>query len=92
MKHNAIHPIDDVQEEIYLDGHRIDTYQGSGYHNITEAIDTAYEASDRTNNPADDYVYRVTNLPTGTVARYRINAGDHVVILPEESAEPTTIQ
>lgn len=84
MTHNTIHNADDVMVEIYLDGHKIDTYQGSGYHNIAQAIENAYDGSDRTNNPAEDYVYKITNLTNGTSARYRINAGRHAVILPEE--------
>lgn len=35
-------------------------------------------------NRMEDYVYTVTDLTTGTTARYRINAGGHVRILPEE--------
>lgn len=84
MTHNTIHPIDDVKIAIYLDGHKIDTYQGSGFHTLEEAIKNAYEGSDRTNVPDEDYVYEVTNMSSGTHARYRINAGGHVVILPEE--------
>ena len=84
MTHNTIHPIDDVRIDIYLDGHKIATYQSSGFHTVDEAIKNAYVGSDRTNGTDDDYVYNVTNVTTGTHARYRVNAGDHAVILPEE--------
>ena len=40
-----------------------------------------YQGTDRS---AEDYVFTVTNLTNGTSARYRINAGHHEVILPEE--------
>lgn len=48
------------------------------------AVEAAYEGSNATHNPIEDYVWRVTNLSTGTSARYRVDAGGHLRILPEE--------
>ena len=83
MTQNRIHPIDEVMIEIYEEGKKVDTYQGSGFHTIDEAVRNAYEGSDRTGNPIEDYVFRVTDLATGTSSRYRVNAGDNLKILPE---------
>lgn len=81
---NRIHPADDVMVEFYFDGKKIDTYEGSGYHTVDEAIRNAYDGSERANVNIEDYVFRVTNLSTKTSARYRVDAGDKVKILPEE--------
>lgn len=84
MTHNAIHPQDEIKIEMYLEGRNVYTYQGTGFHNIEEVIDACYNASSLTDRSAEDYVFTVTNLTNGTSARYRINAGHHEVILPEE--------
>lgn len=84
MNTNRIRPIDDVKVDIYFNGEKIDGYQGSGYHTVEEAVTAAYESSDRTRLGDEDYVYRVTNLTTGSTARYRFNAGENLKILPEE--------
>lgn len=81
---NRIRPIDDVLVELYFDGKKIDAFEGSGFHTIDEAVRNAYEASERTNVNIEDYVFRVTNLADHTSARYRVNAGGNVKILPEE--------
>lgn len=83
MTENRLHPIDDVLVELYFDGKKIDTFQGSGFHTVDEAIHNAYEGSERANVNIEDYVFRVTDLAKGTSARYRINAGGNVKILPE---------
>lgn len=84
MTTNRLHPADDVLVELYFDGKKIDAYEGSGFHTIDEAIRNAYDGSERANVNIEDYVYRVTNLADNTSARYRINAGGNVKILPEE--------
>lgn len=81
---NRIHNIDDVRIVMYLDGREVDAHQGSGYHTVDEAVRDAFNASSRTNMPIEDYVFRVTDLSNDTTARYRINAGGHLRILPEE--------
>ena len=86
METNRIHPIDDVMIEIYEEGHRVGAIQRSGFNNVSEAVEAAYEGSRATHNPIEDYVWKVTNLSTGTSARYRVNAGGHLRILPEEHA------
>ncbi len=84
MTQNRIHPINEVMIEIYEEGKKVDTYESSGFHTVEEAVRNAYEGSDRTNNPIEDYVFRVSDLATGTSARYRVNAGGNLKILPEE--------
>lgn len=84
MTQNRIHPQDDIHVDLYDEGKKIDAYQGSGYHSVEEAVTAAYEGSSRNNLNIEDYVFRVTNLTTGTSARYRVNAGGHLRILPEE--------
>lgn len=84
MTANRIHPIDDVLVELYFDGKKVDTYEGSGFHTVEQAIQNAYDGSERANVNIEDYVFRVTNLADHTSARYRINAGGNVKILPEE--------
>ena len=48
MIQNRIRPIDSVETLIFDEGKKIDTYQGSGYHTISEVINNAYDGSDRT--------------------------------------------
>lgn len=79
---NHINPLDDVRVEIYEDGKKVDTYQGSGFHTLDEAVTNAYEGS-RQRNGIEDYIFTVENLSTGTSARYRIDAGGHLRIIPE---------
>lgn len=86
--HNRIAPIDDVRVEIINnDGKVVDVYQGSGYRTISEAIIAAYEGTAYAHLDARDYVYNVVNLTTGTESRYRLNAHDNVVILPEKTGQ-----
>lgn len=81
---NRIKPIDDVRVEIIDDeGKKVDAYQGSGYHTVEEAVMAAYEGTADAHLDARDYVYVVKNLTTGSEARYRFNAHDHLRILPE---------
>lgn len=84
MAVNRIRPIDDVLVELYLDGKRVDTYEGSGFHTIDEAVRSAYESSKREYVNIEDYVFRVTNLAEHTSARYRVNAGGNLKLIPEE--------
>ena len=49
MTQNRIHPINEVMIEIYEEGKKVDTYEGSGFHTVEEAVRNAYEGSDRTN-------------------------------------------
>lgn len=85
MTQNRIYPINEVMIEIYEEGKKVDTYEGSGFHTVEEAVRNAYEGSDRTHNPIEDYVFRVSDLATGTSARYRVNAYGNLKILPEEN-------
>lgn len=84
MAVNRIRPIDDVLVELYLGGKKVDTYEGSGFHTIDEAVRSAYESSKREYVNIEDYVFRVTNLAEHTSARYRVNAGGNLKLIPEE--------
>lgn len=80
---NRIHPSNDVLVELYFDGKKIDAYEGSGFHTVEQAIQNAFDGSERANMNMEDYVFRVTNLADNTSARYRVNAGGNIKILPE---------
>lgn len=84
MTANRIRPIDEVLVEFYYDGKKVDTYEGSGFHTVEEAIQNAYDGSERANVNIEDYVFRVTNLGDSTSVRYRVNAGGNVKLIPEE--------
>lgn len=84
MAVNRIRPIDDVLVELYLEGKKVDSYEGSGFHTIDEAVRSAYESSKREYVNIEDYVFRVTNLAEHTSARYRVNAGGNLKLIPEE--------
>lgn len=84
MAVNRIRPIDDVFVELYLEGKKVDTYEGSGFHTIDEAVRSAYESSKREYVNIEDYVFRVTNPAEHTSARYRVNAGGNLKLIPEE--------
>lgn len=84
MAANRIRPIDDVLVELYLGGKKVDAYEGSGFHTIDEAVRSAYESSKREYVNIEDYVFRVTNLAEHTSARYRVNAGGNLKLIPEE--------
>ena len=82
MTANRIHPADDVLVELCLDGKKVDSYEGSGYHSVEEAIRNSFDGSERANLNIEDYVFRVTNLADNTSARYRVNAGGNVKLIP----------
>ena len=84
MENNRINLEDNIRVEIYDDGHKVDTVDLTGLHNVSDAVDAAYRNSKATFNPIEDYVWRVSNLTTDTSARYRVDAGGHLRILPEE--------
>lgn len=84
MAANRIRPTDDVLVELYFEDKKVDTYEGSGFHTVDEAVRSAYESSKREYVNIEDYVYRVTNLAEHTSARYRVNAGGNLKLIPEE--------
>ena len=90
MEENRIKPIDDVFVEIYEEGHRIGAIQRSGFHNVSGAVEAAYQGCRANYNPIEDFVWRVTNLSTKTSARYRVDAGGHLRILPEERPQQSS--
>lgn len=80
---NRITPIDDIKVDIYEEARKVDSWQGSGLHTVEEAVRNAFEGSRQSNN-IEDYVFLVRNLSSGTEARYRVNAGGNIHIIPEE--------
>ncbi len=84
MAANRIRPTDDVLVELYFEGKKVDTYESSGFHTVDEAVRSAYESSKREYVNIEDYVFRVTNLAEHTSARYRVNAGGNLKLIPEE--------
>ncbi len=82
---NRLQTIDDVRVEINdINGKTVSDYQGSGYHNVEEAVMAAYEGGPANLLDIRDYTFTVRNLSTGTMGRYRMNAHAHLKILPEE--------
>lgn len=88
MKNNRIKPIDDVRVVLEYNGKEKDAYQGSGFHTVEEVVEAAYDSTDKGHLDIEDYVFLVKNLSTGTEARYRVNAGGNVKVLPEEGVAP----
>lgn len=84
MTNNRIDTIDDIRIEIYVGKRKVDSIIRSGLHNVNEAVETAYEGSNFTNNPIEDYIWKITNLSTGTSSRYRVDAGAHLRIIPDQ--------
>ena len=84
MNANRIRPTDNVLVEIYLDGKEVDTYEGSGFHTVEQVVGNAFDNQERADTNIEDYVFRVTNLADHTSARYRVNAGGNVKLIPEE--------
>lgn len=83
MEINRIHPIDDVRVDILL-GDKHDVYEGSGFHTVDEAVRNAFDGSSFRNVNIEDCVFTVVDLSHGTSARYRVNSGGHVHLIPEE--------
>lgn len=44
-----------------------------------------YRNPDAAHNAIENYVFTVTDLTSGTSERYRVNAGGHVRLIPEET-------
>ena len=80
---NRLHAADRVQVEIYLEGKEVGSYEGSGFHNVEQAVQDAVRRSGRSVENIEDYVFRVTDLSDRTSARYRINAGGNLKLIVE---------
>lgn len=79
METNRLRTDDKVEVMLeHADG-RKERYEGTGFHNIEQAIQAAAEALG-----VDDYdtdVFRVTDRATGVTSSYRINAHGHVKLI-----------
>lgn len=80
MEANRLRPADRVQVQISDDTRRLGRFEGTGYHNIEEAVEAAYEA-EHIEEPREDLVYTVTDMTTGTTERYRFNAHGHLRLI-----------
>ena len=80
---NRLHAADRVLVEIYLEGKEVGSYEGSGFHNVEQAVQDAVRRSGRSVENIEDYVFRVTDLSDRTSARYRINAGGNLKLIVE---------
>ena len=81
---NRLFPGNKVIVDVYNDdGVKVDTYQGADFHNVGEAIHAAYDSTDRNADDIRDYVFKVTDMTTGTHQRYRINAHGNVKLIVE---------
>lgn len=80
---NRLHAADRVQVEIYLEGKEVGSYEGTGFHNVEQAVQDAVRRSGRSVKNIEDYVFRVTDLSDRTSARYRINAGGNLKLIVE---------
>lgn len=80
---NRLHAADRVQVEIYLEGKEVGSYEGTGFHNVEQAVQDAVRRSGRSVENIEDYVFRVTDLSDRTSARYRINAGGNLKLIVE---------
>ena len=78
---NRLHAADRVLVEIYLEGKEVGSYEGSGFHNVEQAVQDAVRRSGRSVKNIEDYVFRVTDLSDRTSARYRINAGGNLKLI-----------
>lgn len=82
MQNNRVRHGDNVEVEIYDEsGKLLGKTSSDNYDSLTDAIETAFTKLLTTAPNIEDYVYRVTNLTTGTSERYRVNAGGHVRLL-----------
>lgn len=79
---DRLHPEDNIRVEITnVNGDTVAGYKGSGFSNISDAIDSAYDTNSELLGSKDDYVYTVTDMAKNISHRYRINAGCHVKLL-----------
>lgn len=79
METNRLRTEDKVEVILEHDDGRKEKYEGTGFHNIEQAIQAAAEALN-----VDDYdtdVFKVTDLATGVTSSYRINAHGHVKLI-----------
>ena len=83
MKENRLHVNDKVRVLVAL-GDETYTYYGSGFSTIDQAIRAAHSASPFKNVNIEDCVFTVHDISGATSAKYRVNAGNNVKILPME--------
>lgn len=79
METNRLRTEDKVEVMLVHSDGRKEKYEGTGFHNIEQAIHAAAEALN-----VDDYdtdVFKVTDRTTGVTSSYRINAHGHVKLI-----------
>lgn len=78
---DRLRPEDEVKVIVIDDtGTLVYTYDAKGFHTLEDAAKTAFEASG-IDSDIRDYTFRITNLVTGTSARYRFNAHDYLHLI-----------
>lgn len=80
---NRIKPSDEVKLTVYQNGRAVDSFEGTGFKELDELVTEVFENSNLDDRNREDYVFKVTNISTGTSARYRVNAGGHLKLIPE---------
>lgn len=84
MESDRLRVGDKVLVKVYEDtGELAARSEGTGFHTVREAIDATYESMADGDDKADkrDYVFEVSDLTTGTSARYRVNAHGNVRLI-----------
>lgn len=80
MEANRLRPEDHVSVEVFADGHGQGKYDGTGFRNVEEAVETAYVKCGIT-VPKPDCVFEVSDDSRDTSERYRYNAHGHLRLI-----------
>lgn len=80
---NRLHTEDEVRVDLYLNGEKVGSYKGNGFHTVEQAVETAFDSPQLPNRNIEDYVFRVTDASDGTSSRYRVNAGGNIKLIPD---------
>lgn len=86
METNRLHPSDNVEVEMYLPSSGstpVHTCIAKGFHSVENAAQEAWNSLPSPRQPKEMYVYRITNLSTGTTSRYRFNAHGNLRLIAE---------
>lgn len=84
MERDRLRPDDKVMVKVYEDtGELAAESEATGFHTVREAIEATYESITDDENKADmrDYVFEVSDITTGTSARYRVNAHGNIKLI-----------
>lgn len=82
MTPNRLSPSDRVNVKVACDNRTVAEFTGTGFHNIEEAVNKAYEEVGAS-YPKEECVFTVIDASKGVESRYRINAHGHVKLIVE---------